>query len=96
MAGNTEDAVNEFMGDNPRASEWRALRLSLTDRLRALVNQREQESDLSVLAGLSRQINTLQQQIDALGIEEVVSKFVEDSVRVTIAKPDLGDEELDD
>ena len=96
MTANTEEAIDEFMGDNPRASEWRALRLSLTDRLRPMLRQREQETDLAALASLDRQIHTLREQIDALGTEEIVSRFVEDSVRVTIARPDLGGEEFED
>ncbi|BDI28307.1 hypothetical protein CCAX7_003580 [Capsulimonas corticalis] len=96
MAANTEDAIEEFMGDNPRASEWRALRLSLTDRLKSLLRQHEQETDLGTLANLERQIHTLREQINALGTEEIVSQFVEDSVRVTIARPDLGGEEFED
>ena len=96
MAANTEDAIDEFMGDNPRASEWRALRLSLTDRLRPLLRERDIETEPAALASLDRQIVTLRQQIDALGTEEIVSQFVEDSVRVTIARPDLGGEEFDD
>ena len=96
MAANTEDAIDEFMGDNPRAAEWRALRLSLTDRLKPLIRERDIEIDPSARASLDRQIVTLRQQIDALGTEEIVSQFVEDSVRVTIARPDLGGEEFED
>ena len=86
----TEQVIEEFLGDTPRADEWRALRKALLERLQALRHQRRQEHDAGAeaprLRALDTQIASLDRQVAALETEEAVSQFVEDSIKVTIAK----------
>lgn len=82
---NTDAVVDEFTGGAPRASEWRALRLALEDRLRDLRHRRE-AADPPALPALDKQIATLTKQVTTLGTEEVVARFVEDSIHTTLAR----------
>ena len=85
-----DEAIREFLGDTPRAAEWRALREALSERLAALKATREAEaqagSEPARLRTLDSQIAALRKQVATLQTEEVVSQFVEDSLMVTIAK----------
>lgn len=86
--------VDDFLGGNPRAEDWRSLRIVLEGKradLRARLQQTER-SDPS-LARLRRAVDEIETQIDALRQEEAVSQFVEDSVRATIALPRPVDDE---
>ena len=87
----TERVIEEFLGENPRASEWRALRQALTERLTGLRRQRQQavgnpQTDPVRLAALDAQISALDRQVAALETEEAVAQFVEDSIKVTLAR----------
>ncbi len=94
----TERVIQDFLGEHPRATEWRALRQALSERLLALRRQRRQEgetgADAPRLHALDLQIGSLDRQVAALETEEAVSQFVENSLRVTLAKsaPDEGEE----
>ena len=88
--------VDEFLGDTPRAAEWRALRQALLDRRRGLRGQRAGEADPAAQAALDTQIAGLSRQIGTLQTEEVVARFVEDSVRASLARaPHLGEEDFE-
>ena len=86
MHRDTEEVVDEFFAGAPRAAEWRALRQALGDRLRALRKQRESETDPGQFAALDSQILALSRQVSTLETEEVVARFVEDSVKATLAR----------
>lgn len=89
--------VDEFLGDTPRAAQWRALRQALVDRRRGLRGQKENEPDPAVRAALEAQIAGLTRQIGTLETEEVVARFVEDSVRVSLARaPRLGENDFEE
>ena len=93
----TEQAVDEFLGDAPRASEWHALRQALTDRRRGLRSQRQAETGPAAQAALDKEITALGKQIATLETEEVVSTFVEDSVRASLARaPRQGEEDFEE
>lgn len=93
----TDQLLEEFLGDTPRAAEWRSLRQALKDRRRGLRGQRENESDPAVQAALAAQIAGLTRQIGTLETEEVVARFVEDSVRASLARsPHLEEEDLEE
>ena len=94
----TERVIQDFLGNNPRAAEWRALRQALSERLLALRRLRRQEAeagaDSTRLHALDLQIAAADRQVAALETEEAVSQFVEDSIMVTLAKAGpLEDEE---
>lgn len=94
MAAQEDNSViDEFLGDTPRASQWRALRQSLGERLgglrqtRALEAQTDQNSE--TLPRLDKEIAALERQVAALQTEEVVAEFVENSLHVTLARSAL-------
>jgi hypothetical protein len=91
-----DQMVDEFLGDAPRAAEWQALRQALRDRRRGLRGQQEQEPDPAVQAALDAQIAALTRQIGTLETEEVVARFVEDSVRASLARAPQWDAEEDE
>ena len=82
----SDDILEEFLGDTPRATEWRALRDALRERLRALVRSRDLESEPAVLTALETQIAAVRKQVAALETEEVVAQFVEDSIKASLAR----------
>ncbi len=91
----TELIVSEFLGEHPRAEEWRALRQALAGRLSGLRQQRREGADAGLdapaLRGLDTQIAAIERQVATLETEEAVAQFVEDSVRATLAKSMPGD-----
>lgn len=80
------EVLDEFLGDTPRATEWRSLREALRERLRALLHSRDRETDPAALASLETQIASLRKQVAALETEEVVAQFVEDSIKASLAR----------
>ncbi len=82
----SSDVLEEFLGDTPRATEWRALRDALRERLRALVRSRSAETDTAASAALETQIAALRKQVAALETEEVVAQFVENSIKASLAR----------
>jgi len=93
----TDQMVEEFLGDTPRAGEWRMLRRALVERRRGLRGQREAEADPAAQSALDAQIAALTRQIGTLETEEVVARFVEDSVRASLARaPRLGEDDFEE
>ena len=82
----SSDILEEFLGDTPRATEWRALRDALRERLRALIRSRDAETDAAASAALETQVSALRKQVAALETEEVVAQFVEDSIKASLAR----------
>ncbi|MFM7321811.1 MAG: hypothetical protein ACKO5K_09845 [Armatimonadota bacterium] len=92
----TDRAVDDFLEGNPRAEDWRRLRLALENRLSDLrAHLASTPRGDSTHARARRQIVELEAQVDALRQEEAVSRFVEDSVRATISlpRPESDDED---
>lgn len=77
--------IDDFTGGAPRAGEWRALRQALADRGRGLRRQRESEKDAAQILALDKQIAALERQVATLQTEEVVAKFVEESIEAALA-----------
>jgi uncharacterized protein involved in exopolysaccharide biosynthesis len=82
----SSDILEEFLGDTPRATEWRALREALRERLHAMLRSRDLETDPAALTALETQIGSLRKQVAALETEEVVAQFVEDSIKASLAR----------
>ena len=93
----SSDILEEFLGDTPRATEWRELRGALRERLRAMLRSRDTETEPLALAALEAQIAALRKQVAVLETEEVVAQFVEDSVKASLARaPAYGSLEGED
>lgn len=80
-----QDEDEDESGGEMTAAEWRALREALTDRVARLVEERDQSSDDASRAKLQTRIDEARRQIQALAVEETVTKFTEDSERYIIA-----------
>ena len=91
---NTDKVIDDFFGEEPRAEVLREMRKALAGRLRALRRQREQETASAQHDALDKDIAALARQVATLETEEVVARFVEDSVKATLAHaPEDEDEE---
>lgn len=82
----SNDILEEFLGDTPRATEWRELREALRGRLKAMLRSRDTETDPAALQALETQIASLRKQVAVLETEEVVAQFVEDSIKASLAR----------
>lgn len=87
-AAEEEAILDRFLGEGTRADTWRELRRTLAGRLQALQAERDAlPAQEARRAALERKIRELQEQVGVLAQEEAVSRFVEDSVRATLARP---------
>lgn len=75
-----ERVIEGFLDGKPRASTLRDIRLALEAKLRRM------EQDLSAS---SEQIQELREQVRVLYEEELITQFVEDSVRFTLSADTL-------
>jgi polyhydroxyalkanoate synthesis regulator phasin len=91
---NDEQAVQQFLGDRPGAEQLREWRTTLQRRLQAMEAERERSKDAP--GGLDAKIAQLKKQVAALGEEEAITEFVEDSVRVTMRMGAATDEAASD
>ena len=82
-----EPVIEEFLDGAPRAETWKELHLALAARLEAARTDGDQA-----------RITQLEEQVAALAQEEAITRFVEDSIRVTLVRPreDAFDEFDDD
>ena len=82
-----EQAIDEFMDGQPRANQWREMRVALAGRLKDSLAVREEAiSKGEPTVKLDRKVRELREQINALAEEEAISQFVEDSVRSTLQR----------
>jgi len=94
MSADTEQLIDAFLEGAPRSDVWQSLRQTLEARL-SDVRQELAAAPEARLPVLRKKARELEQQVAALHQEEVVTRFVEDSVRATVARPhplDLDDE----
>lgn len=86
LVPNEDAIVEEFLEGSPRAQKWGELRQALEDRLQAAQAE-----------GNEAKLTQLREQIAALAQEEAITRFVEDSVRVTLVRPrgDADDNEFE-
>ena len=90
-----QEAIRKFLGERPEAAQWRAWRQTLEERLRRLRADRAAAAP-EAQAALDAQIRELMTQIAALEREELVTEFIEDSVRATLAMGAVADGEVED
>jgi hypothetical protein len=81
----TEPLIEEFLEGAPRAETWGELRKALALRLEAARREDDQA-----------RIDELEQQVAALAQEEAITRFVEDSVRVSLVRPRAADAHYDE
>jgi len=78
-----EEVVDEFLRGGPRSEEWRQWRDALERRLAALKKTRSKLSGGDVKE-IDRQIDEIENQIDALATEEIISEFVESEIDLSL------------
>ncbi|MDE2126184.1 MAG: hypothetical protein KGJ62_06315 [Armatimonadetes bacterium] len=83
-----EALVDEVLGTNPRAAEIAGWREVLEQRLAGLQTELAQALDASAQKLWRRRISELRGQIAIAAQEEAISRFVENSVRVALHRPD--------
>jgi hypothetical protein len=88
-------AIRRFLGDRPDSEQWREWRNALEDRLKRLLAEREAAAP-EEQPHLDARAAELRRQIVALEQEEMVTEFIEDSVRVTLAMGSVVDGEQED
>ena len=91
MAREEDTAIEEFLGDQPSSAQlrqWRETLLARATRLREELKKADREQAPALRARLKE----LDRQIAALEQDELVTEFVEDSVRVTLAMGSVADE----
>jgi len=81
---NEDETIRQFLGERPGADQLREWRETLEHRLARLQEDRK-KSPAGAAASLESKLEQLKRQIEALREEEAVTRFVEDSVRVTLA-----------
>ena len=88
-------AIRSFIGNRPDAGQWREWRKTLEERLKRLLAERE-SADPEEQPRFDARVAELRRQIVALEQEEMVTEFIEDSVRVTLAMGSVVDGEQED
>ncbi len=91
---NADDVIDEFTGGGPRADEWREMRRALAGRQAGLSREREETEDPVRRTALEKEIAAIAKQLKTLETEEVVARFVEDSIKASLARaPDWAEED---
>jgi hypothetical protein len=90
-----QKAIRSFLGDRPDSGQWREWRQSLEERLKRLLAERESAAP-EERSRFDARVAELRRQIVALQQEEMVTEFIEDSVRVTLAMGSVVDGEQED
>jgi len=92
VAMEEQAAIDQFLGDKPSSEQLRQWRETLLTRARRL--RRElREADPAQSASLRARIHEMERQMAVLEQEEMITEFVEDSVRVTLAMGGLAEDE---
>jgi hypothetical protein len=88
-----EALIAEALGDNPSATQLRLMRSALEERRNRFREDLKRATVDTERAAIVSKLRTLDKQIEALLQEEGITEFVETSVRVTLSKAALDDEE---
>jgi hypothetical protein len=84
VAADDQAIIEGFLGNQPSSAQLREWRETLMARARRL-RQEMGEAAPAQAASLKSRLTELERQIAALEQEEMITEFVEDSVRVTLA-----------
>ncbi|MDQ3814021.1 MAG: hypothetical protein M3347_08720 [Armatimonadota bacterium] len=79
-----QDAVSEALGEEPRSSELSEMQAVLRERREQLARELDTAEDAATRDKLRRDLAKLDEQIEVLCEESSITKFVEDSVRVSL------------
>jgi hypothetical protein len=92
LSSEEQTTINEFLSGKPSSAqlrEWRETLLQRSKRLREELKQ----ADPSQAPALRSRLGEMERQIAALEEEALITEFVEDSVRVTLAMGSLTAEQ---
>jgi hypothetical protein len=90
VASEEQTAIQEFLGDNPSSDQFRQWRETLVNRAKRL-RQELKAADQSQAPALRARLAEMKRQIAALDQEALITEFVEDSVRVTLAMGSISE-----
>jgi len=79
-----EAALEEALGEDPRAEELRHMHALLRQRRKRLIEDMDAEPDEATRERMRKEVGKLEEQIRVLAEEAEITKFVEDAVRVGI------------
>ncbi len=79
-----EEAVEKALGSNPSASEYRAMRSALKQRLQVLQEERARQLEIAACLRMDEKIEEMQKQLQVLRQEEAISEFVERQTRMAV------------
>jgi hypothetical protein len=85
-------AIDQFLGKDPSSAQLRQWRETLIARSRRLRRELK-EADPNQQAALRARLAEMSRQIAALEQEAMITEFVEDSVRVTLAMGSVAEGE---
>lgn len=86
-----DEAIENVLGEHPRAKELRLMRSALEQRLAALERDLAHASRDDEAARMRARIAETIKQIRVLRDEEAITEFVEGSVRATLNQPSPDD-----
>jgi hypothetical protein len=92
VAMDEQAAIDQFLGDKPSSAQLRQWRETLLIRVRRLRRELK-EAEPAQAASLRARLAEMARQIAALEQDEMITEFVEDSVRVTLAMGGLAEDE---
>ncbi len=79
-----QDALREALGEDPRAEELRHMKALLVQRRARLSQEMDTAESPAEREALRRELKKLDEQIEVLGEEAEITRFVEDTVRVSL------------
>jgi hypothetical protein len=92
MESEEQAAIEKFLGDKPSSEQLRQWRETLATRAERLRRELK-EADPVQAPALRNRLAEMKRQIAALEQEQMITEFVEDSVRVTLAMGSINEGE---
>jgi hypothetical protein len=96
LSSEEQTTINEFLAGKPTSAQLREWRETLVQRSKRLREELTQ-ADPSQAPALRSRLGEMERQIAALEEEALITEFVEDSVRVTLAMGSISaDQQLEE